>query len=270
VVAILITRLFLPYPVVFILLISLAIFWISYWNNSGGNEFAITMLLVGLTVIPMLALLHHAVAEQFITGFLISCLLSIFITMIMHEIIPDNPTSSGDKTKEKNELKPKAMRVQLALLSTIILMPVMVFFFYADLSDAVLILAFIAILAQKPDLIIGMKGSKALLVGNTIGGAIAIVMFSLLVVVPTFSFLLMLFALIIVIFSRIIFSDNPLAPLYSMALTTVIILLASSTLGEGDAGESFYTRIIQIGLACSYIVFATMATSPLFKKINYS
>jgi hypothetical protein len=53
-----------------------------------------------------------------------------------------------------------------------------------------------------------------------------------------------------------------------MAFTTVIILVFGATLSTADADEKFYTRIIQIACACSYVVFATITATPLIKKIT--
>ncbi len=264
-----ITRLLLPFPIVFMLVMTLLIFWISYWNNSGGNELVITMLLVGFTVIPMLGLLHQDVAQVFTVGFLFSCFLSLTITMVMHELIADPKQTdlTNNEANEKKALADKPNRVKFALLSTLMIMPVMIFFFSFNLSSSVLILAFIAMLAQKPDLVAGVKGSKALLVGNAIGGLVAIAMYNILTIVPNFTFLMLLFSLIVIVFAKIIFSDKALAPLYAMAFSTIIILIFGATLSAADADEKFYTRIVQIGCACGYVIFATIAASPLIKKI---
>ena len=262
------TRLLLPFPIVFILIMTSLIFWISYWNNSGGNELVITMLLVGFTVIPMLGLLHQDIAEAFTIGFLFSCLVSLLITMIMHELIPDKNPINVTEDSEIKALPEKPVRVKFALLSTLMIMPVMVFFFSFNLSSSVLILAFIALLAQKPDLVTGIKGSKALLVGNFIGGMVAIGIYNLLIISPNFTFLILLFSLVIIIFAKNILSDKPIAPLYAMALSTIIILISSATMGAADADAKFYTRIVQIACACSYVILATIAANPLIKKIT--
>jgi hypothetical protein len=268
-----ITRLLLPFPIVFILIMTLLIFWISYWNNSGGNDLVITMLLVGFTVIPMMGLLHQEIAQTFTIGFLFSCFVSLVITMLMHELIADKViTNNNNKLEETNltekVLAKKSERVSFAILSTLMIMPVMIFFFSFNLSSSVLILAFIAMLAQKPDLVTGIKGSKALLIGNTIGGLVAIAMYNLLTLAPNFIFLVLLFSFVVISFSQVIFSKKALAPLYAMAFTTVIILIFGATLSSADADEKFYTRIVQIACACSYVVFATIAANPLIKKIS--
>ena len=268
-----ITKLLLPFPIVFILIMTLLIFWISYWNNSGGNELVITMLLVGFTVIPMMGLLHQEIAQIFTIGFLFSCFVSLMITMLMHELIADKVITNDNGKLEENNLTEivtaeKPERVKFAILSTLMIMPVMIFFFSFNLSSSVLILAFIAMLAQKPDLVTGIKGSKALLVGNTLGGVVAIAMYYLLTLAPDFIFLVLLFSCVVIYFSQAIFSEKARAPLYAMAFTTVIILVFGTTLSTADADEKFYTRIIQIACACSYVVFATITATPLIKKIT--
>ena len=266
----LITKILLPYPVVFLLMMTLAIFWISYWNKSGGNELAVTMLLICSMVIPMLGLIDPKVAEIFTFGFLTSCFYALAVTLVMNSLMPNKEVVEVDDITDVSQSEPKPVRVKFALLSTLMIIPVMIFFFYFSLSGSVLILVFVAIMAQNIDLVAGVKGSKALLIGNSLGGLVAILIYALLVLVPTFSFLILLMALTVALFAKLIFSKHPLAPLFAMALGTVIILVSSATLGNADADEKFYTRILQIAAACFYIIFSTIAATPLIKKISES
>lgn len=261
------TSTFINYPIVFLLLMTLVIFWLSYWNNSGGNELAITMMLVGFTVVPMLALIHPEVAVQFNIGFLFSCLVSLLITLVMHELISDDEVTAP-KAKAVNSLDAKSVRVQYALMTTLMVMPVISYFLYYKIADALLVMVFIAILAQKPDLIAGVKGAKALLVANAIAGIAAMLMYGLLLIVPTYTALILLFALLVIIFTQKIFSDSPYAPLFAMAFTTVIILVSGATSSDADASDKFLIRLFQIACACSYVILATAAALPWIKRIS--
>ncbi|MGB0937041.1 MAG: DUF2955 domain-containing protein [Colwellia sp.] len=266
----LITKILLPYPVVFILMMTLAIFWISYWSNSGGNELVITMLLICTTAIPMLGLIGQQVPTVFAYGFLFSCFSALLITFVMNTLFPVHGELPSEEMNDSSELAAKHIRVKFALLSTIMIVPVIIFFFTLNLTGAILIMVFVAIMAQNIDLVSGIKGSKALLVGNTMGGVVAIAVYALLILVPSFSFLILLMALVFCCFAQFIFSKNPLAPLFAMALGTVIILVSSATLGDADASEKFYTRIFQIAAACFYIIFTTIAATPIIEKISKS
>lgn len=265
---IIVTRFLLPFPVVFILIMTLILFSVSYWGYSGANDFVITMLLVGFTLIPLLALIHQEVATIVTVSFLFSCLMSLLITMIMHELVPDKPDVFLDQVKAKLQINNTIIRFQLAVLSTLIIMPMVIFFFYFSLSNLILILVFVAILAQKPDLLVGLQGTKALLVGNSLGGIVAIMMYNVLVIAPTFTFLVLMFALTSGYFARLIFSPSPLSPLFAMAFTTVIVLIANASSSEGGAGQEFYIRILQIGGACGYVVFATYISRPWLSQIK--
>ena len=116
-------------------------------------------------------------------------------------------------------------------------------------------LLFIAMLAQQPDVKIGVKGSMALIIGNTAGGVAAIVFYNLLIAVPDYVFLILLTILFSLFFGERIFSGKPMAGLYAAAFSTVILLVGSTT-GDfgGDAGSKFYIRIVQIIAAAVYIV----------------
>lgn len=265
-VGILLTASLINYPISFIFVITLTLFWLAYWGNSGGNEFAITMLLIGITLIPMLAMQHQVVATQVTYGFLFSCFVALVITLACNELFIKG---TGDKpNQQKPPIADKSVRVRLSLLSVIMILPVLVFFLYFQWTGGLLILIFIAILAQKPDLVAGIKGAGALMLGNTIGGLAAIAMFGLLLAVPQYSFALILYAAVIFIFSQFIFSDKKLSPIYAMALTTVIIIISGSTLEEGGASSKFYMRILQIAIACGYIVAITWLFTPLLEKIK--
>jgi hypothetical protein len=129
--------------------------------------------------------------------------------------------------------------------------------FALKLTGSVLVLAFVAILAQQPGLREGMKSGLALLVGNALGGFAAIVGYELLVMAPSFGFLLVFLLLAALIFGERILGADPRAPLVAMGFSTFLILLGSSTAPSGgEADTSFYTRIFQIFLAAIYIVGA--------------
>ncbi|QBY04849.1 DUF2955 domain-containing protein [Thalassotalea sp. HSM 43] len=265
---ILISSMLLNYPIVFMLVMTLIIFAVSYWSYRGGNDFVIAMLLVGFTLVPLLGILHPAIAGIVTQNFIISCGLALFITMLSHEIIPDKPDVVTAPPKPVFDVGDKVIGFQLALLSTIIIMPAMIFFFYFGLTSDLLVLVFIAILAQKPDVLIGMKGAMGLLLGNIMGGIISIVIFNALIMVPSYTFMILVFLVLISSLGRVIFSDSRLAPLYAMALNTVVIIVAKGSGEDGNAADDFYIRIFQIGAACAYVVFAAYVTTPWLSQIK--
>ena len=140
-------------------------------------------------------------------------------------------------------------------------MPVVVVFFTLNWSGGLLVMIFIAIFAQSPDASAGSKAGQALILGNALGGLAAIAAYNVLVAVPNFGFFIALMCLASLFFGSRVFSDHPMAPLYGMALKTLVLLIGSATMpfgGEVDA--KFYTRLAQIALVAIYtfVVFTLM------------
>jgi hypothetical protein len=89
-----------------------------------------------------------------------------------------------------------------------------------------------------------------------IGGAAAIAMYELLVLVPEFVFLLLLTFLAGLVFGSRVFSGKPTGALYGMAFSTLLLVIGSTTSSTGDAGAKVYSRIAQIMVAVVYVVVA--------------
>lgn len=261
-----ITATFLPFPIVFILITIVLIYWLSYWGQSGGNELAVLMSLIAIVLIPMFAISQQDAALSFIGGFIASCLASLTIYLVCHALFPNVGTDFEEKKEHHSIDSDEASR--MAFLSTIIITPPLIFFFYFNLNSAVLILVFIVILGQKPELYLGVQGSKGLLLGNLIGGAVAILVYGLLIISPTLPALVLVSAVTSIVFGRMIFSTNPLGPLFSIAITTVIVLISMASLTQAEVDEKFLTRIVQMACACFYIIMATTITHPLLMKIK--
>ncbi len=277
-----VTVLLLPYPLVFMAIMTLVLFRVFYWNQNGGNGLMITMLLIGVTVIPMLGLVNLNLSSGFVLIFLFSGGLALLISLLMHELISDSAIesrsggapaisqkeekSAANKPEEEN-LQTDNEKLRPAIISTSIVMPLYLLFFMFELTASVLILAFVTMMAQSPDLVSGKKGTMALLAGNSIGGLVAIIFYQLLIAVPSFTFLIMGFLLLSLVFGKIIFSDKPSAPLFTMGFTTVILLISSATSSIDASGTGFYQRIIQIAAACGYVIimvsFSGMLTARL-------
>ena len=82
--------------------------------------------------------------------------------------------------------------------------------------------------------------------------------FQILTVVPLFAMLIGLTALMCLVCARQIFPASPASAIYGTALSTWILLVASSTGNVGgEAAASFYARLLNIAIAVIYIVVAS-------------
>jgi hypothetical protein len=150
-----------------------------------------------------------------------------------------------------------AQRNARATVTTCVVYPVALVFYSFGLTSDLLILVFIAILAQQPSLTAGRKAGGALILGNLAGGLAAMLFYQLLVAAPTLGFFLALTALTTLLIGTRIFSDRPEAPVYATVLSTVLLLVGGSIAPFGDDMSAKFTlRIGQILIAVLYVVGA--------------
>jgi hypothetical protein len=151
---------------------------------------------------------------------------------------------------------PSPERLRDAIETTLVVLPVFILFYTLQLAGSLLILIFVALLSSQPGFAQNFKAGAALILGNVVGGVVAILFYELLVVMPEFQFLLLLTLLTGLLLGSRVFSGRKAAPLFGMAFSTVLLIIGSTTSGNAEAGAKVYTRVVQIMVAVTYVVTA--------------
>jgi hypothetical protein len=253
----------ISYPLVYIPFTGLVLLRLFYVKASGKAPLLMTWLLIALLVIPMIIISSPAIARMVAGGILLGAILTICLIWLAHGLIPDRDDvgRQSGKNEAAAAVTPPAPsrseRFHTAAISTLVVLPLFVLFYSFQMISSILILIFVALLSSQPGFATNFKVGGALVIGNAIGGAAAIVFYELLVMVPEFSFLIMLTLLAGLVFGDRVFSDKPTAKLYGMAYSTLLLVIGSVTSGgSGEAGSMVYTRVAQIIIAVVYVVMA--------------
>jgi len=257
----------LAYPLVFFGIVGLLLFRIFYAASGGGSPIFILWMIVGLLVIPLVTM--SAPIAGAVIGFYITfgAAVAVGIVWLMQTLIPHPETDATTAAHAaKPEIPAPPVRFRSAAISTLAVMPLMVLFYVFQLSQHLVILIFAAILAISASSVAGLKGGSALIVANIGGGAIALVVYNLLVAVPDLAFFVALMFLTTLLIGRQLFSDRPNAALYGSALNTVLIVIGSVTTSTAEADGKVYLRIAQIILAVIYIVAAFGLLEGLWRR----
>ena len=256
---------FLSMPPVHILVTFILLFHIFYTRHPIFNPLVKVWLLVAILLIPNIAMQSMALAKVIAISLVMNAACAILIIWVIYYLFPlqapenlDTPTPANDKKPDASAAPPnQPQRFTTALISTLVIMPVYLLFYFAEMANALLVLVFIAILSMQPAFAKDWKVGKALIIGNTIGGLAAIVVYNLLTIVPEYSFLIMLVLLSGLIFGQYVFDKSPLASVYGMAFSTLLLIIGSVTGSDGDgAGGKVWSRVFQIMIAVVYAVSA--------------
>jgi hypothetical protein len=149
----------------------------------------------------------------------------------------------------------------------LILSPVIVLFYLFQWSSSVLILTFITILTVSPSLA-NPKVGLVMIAANILGGLFGIIVYQFLVMVPSFSFMIVLTLLVGFIFANRLFSDSKFAGIFGSAFSTFLLILGTVTASDAEAGDKVWDRVIQIAMAVIYVVLAFGLLDKIEKRKN--
>jgi hypothetical protein len=253
-------RYLISLPLVYVPFTGFLLLRLFYMKASGRSPLLTMWLLIALLVIPLITMTSPAIANWVAAGILISATATVGVVWLTHGLLPD-PAHQHSANAAAVAAAPAVLlpaeRFHTAAVSTLVVLPLLVLFYSLQLQSALLILIFVALLSSQPGFASNFKAGAALVVGNAMGGAAAIVVYELLVIVPEFGFLIVVTLLAGLIFGTRVFSDKPTAKLYGMAFSTLLLVIGSTTTSaSAEAGAKVYTRVVQIVIAVVYVVMA--------------
>lgn len=264
-VGVLLANFLLPFRTIFLLVEFLVLYRIFYALAGGAAPLKMVWLLIASLIIPLMSLASVALSVGVAMGLVLGAAIAVGSAWLTHGLIPDpldtagtqkSSGSAGKPGAPEKQAPPPAARAAYARRSVIVVFPVLVVFFLFGLTSHAVVLVFIALLSLTPDFATGWKTGRSMIRGNLIGGAVAIAVYQLLVVYPSFTILLLLTLIVGLVFADIIFSDRPIAPLFKTAWSAVALLVGMSVLSSADASSKFYLRIAQIMAAVIYVASA--------------
>jgi hypothetical protein len=228
---------FIGIPMVFVLLLGLILLHLFY--SATIKPLLKVWLLISLFLIPLLSTLSYQTGAVVSISLVINAIVAVILVWFVFTIFPFSYSDSAMETKKAAVKSTPAQRFRMALINT----------------ESILVLIFIAVLSINPKGS-NFKAGMMLILANLAGGVSAILAYNLLVVVPDFFFLILITLVISLYFGEKVYSGKPTASLYGTAFSTYLLVLGSVTASEGDAGEKVWDRILQIGIAVTYVVLA--------------
>ena len=82
------TQFILPFPIIYVPLLALALFYTYYHLNRGGSFWLVLMLLICLLLMPMLAGVHEGLAIGVVSGLVGSSWLTLALLWLSHYLVP--------------------------------------------------------------------------------------------------------------------------------------------------------------------------------------
>ncbi|WP_237217637.1 DUF2955 domain-containing protein [Ruegeria lacuscaerulensis] len=251
----LLSSIFAPYPVVFLILVAIGIILSFMWSVSGAGVLPGVIALMGALMIPNLALQSQDLALVLVFWIPINLLFAGFVSTLMFVLIPADLQSAAEKKADAPPVFDPHRRIVRMSLVTV---PFAMVFFLSGAS-ALLVLFFVALLSQQlaamPSM--GKTVAKAMLTANLLGAAVSIICYEVNVIAPVILTPILLCLFFCFTLGALGKSQAALAAAAGSALTTVLIVYGGSIAPFSDEADvKSITRVLQVAGAAFFVIVA--------------
>jgi len=267
-IGIVISEFFLDYPFVCVPLYAILFFLIYYHDTPDAPPMSTLFMTLGITLVPIAGFAGKGVAPVIAAYLVVNMAGGLLLAGFFHALFatplpPAKPSKGASAQQAAAESLPYRERVRLALVSTIVALTAVLIFFSFNLTQYALAMIYICIMAGTPNQNSSARMLKANATATCIGGIAIIVAYNLLVLQPTYIFLLALTFLTTLLFGRKIYAGDAWSAAFSSGFTTFLVLLGSSTQVDASASANFYQRIAQVLFAGLFTLAGLMLVERL-------
>jgi hypothetical protein len=243
------------YPIVFVLLLLLALLATFRYSLRGGSSLIVTVALLAMLAVPLYSKISQDIAWDAAASFVGNIGLALLATYAMFAVFPPLPMEPAPKAKV---LPPPEKVGVFAWQITIITGAYAVAYFAFNWTN-VLTALYIAIFMQQLSLTRGVKSTSATMLANLAGGTLATLLYELVVMAPNFLFMAALSLAVFLSLARVVTAETPTAPLAGAALSVILLVYGGAMTSSGEdsgAASGFIDRLRDIGMAAIYSVTA--------------
>jgi hypothetical protein len=245
------------------ILLFMSIFFSFHYSAKGGSKALGAFLTMGLAIVTAIGSDSADLAMLVVHAASFNAVIAIVFVQIAHSLFPDLPFEGKMPAPPPAAEPDPAEALRSAWRSTVIVLPVVVFFLLLQGSSGYMVVMIkVATMGQQAENDQTRDVARSLLASTLIGGVGAIVMWSLLRIWPSIIPYALLVALGGLIMGRRMFKGagpDPRIGTWSYAYMTMILLIAPSVtdgLTGSAAGQAFFSRLLIILAATVYGVAA--------------
>ncbi len=269
-VGLIISEYFLKLPQLCVPLYGLLFFYIYYNDTPTAPPMASMFMTLGITMVPIMGLSGAAIPHIIAASLLFNMGVGFIFAWLFHTLVPNSlavqtPGAPAAAKPAPPPMPSRIERARLALVSTIVALTAVIIFFSLNLSAYAFAMIQICFMAGSPSASASFQAMKGNALACLIGGTTIIIVYNLLIAVPSYLFLVVSTLCCALLFSRKIYGGGPLAKAYISGLTTFLVLLGTSTMADTAAVTNFYLRIAQILFAGLFTVAGLIVVEHLLR-----
>jgi DUF2955 family protein/fusaric acid resistance family protein len=237
-------------PFVLFGLIALCMFLAFHVMASGRQRLPAMLLLICLATIPVVVMIAPVGAEILPVALIRGIAMAVVLIAVVYIAWPRVPRPKAAIATTPGDASPLA----IALLSTAVVVPLMLFYLLFGLADALPVMVATVMLVANFDLQRSRMHALGMVAGNFAGGLLALLLHAVLMTTPSLPFLALLLFVVLLGFGQRIVAGGPAAAVALIACNTMLIILSSSLASDSASLALWLTRLLQFALAAAFAV----------------
>lgn len=246
----------LQYSAVHILVNGLLIFLLFYAKARGTNPMMVVLLLMGVVAVPLIGTVNPGLARAVAQGIVFAAAVAMSLVYVSIALFPEPPGLAAPTPPPAPQKPAPPEAARAALRSLAVFLPLVIAFELFSMVGAAVGLFQAMFLTLEPTYGKHLKAGSAILIAQGAGGLAAVVIYEMLVMVPSFWFFLMLCAAAGLLMGDQIFSGTKLGALLKGGVASFFLILGPSLTGDAAAGSDLVVRLVTIAFAVLYVVLA--------------
>lgn len=215
----------------------------------GKGKLPVLLLLICITTIPIFALIAPQYAGAMPKAYARGMLLTVAAVLLVQLVWPQPP-----KVAPAPSALEFASPIARAAVGTAIILPLILVYLMFGLTDALPVLITTTLLVSNFDPRLGALQGMAMMIGNLLGGVIAIGAYMILQVAPSLTMLALITFLISALFAERIEAGGPAGAIALVTFNSTLIILSIAMMQDSSNSGLWLTRLFQFGLATAFAI----------------
>lgn len=250
-------------PAVQLIILAVVLYFSFYAQRRGAPAVMTLFVQIAFCAVPLYATVSLDAAHVLVDFLQRSAVAAAATLFISHLLVPA-PWLPPQPAPAARALIPPRRAARVALADMLVLFPLLVnFMLGADWNNFVILMMTINILNDL-ELSRNRVTALGLIIGNTVGGLLAVLAQQIVLLADTFVIFLLVVFLSTIWFAGGAARGGAKAPLFGLALGTFLLILGLAvTPLPGGSEQTYLIRILQILFASVYALGALILVSPL-------
>lgn len=264
-------------PILCVLVVSLLLFTAFRLQARDRTALAPFILMIAVCVLPVIAIKAPELATLLAIELIRASAVAFVLVWGTWALFPDPLPQAGappasDAAPTKSTSAPPLLsqpgsseRARIALINTLVVMPVVLMFLLFTPTSAVIALITTLAIVRTQTQGVQLDMTGGLIEGNLVAALAAVLATAVIFAVPSIPMLFLVVLLAVLILARRMIADPPArAPVWIAALVATVALLDGSLSALSDgAGTAAWSRVINLAAAILYTTAALRLTADL-------